>query len=266
MSDTVQPIENTPDFEDFRNENGLTYWWASDLMAMLGYSEISAFKKAIDRAMKACISLNIDCFDNFTRVDREGIEDYKLSRFGCYLTAMNADSKKPEVAKAQIYFIEQTRKFEILVQKSDEFERLTIRDEIKEGNKSLMSVASRAGVTDFGRFANAGYMGLYNMQNWQSKDLQDRMGRTELAANLFRITQTEERIKNHNIRGQVNLESTHQAVGKSVREIILKNTGKSPEELPMERKIQEVQKELKGGYKKMVQADNQKKQAKKKKP
>ena len=160
---------------------------------------------------------------------------------------MNADPKKPEVAKAQVYFIEQTRKFEILVQNSQEIERITIRDEIKEGNKSLSSVASRAGVTDYAKFSNAGYMGLYNMNNWQlarrrnidKRDLQDYMGRAELAANLFRITQTEERIKNRNIKGQANLESTHQDVGREVREVILRNTGKNPEQLPLARKLQD---------------------------
>lgn len=267
MSESVQPLDNSLNFEDFRNENGVTFWWASDLMAMLGYSDFGAFRKAIDRATKACMSLNIDCFDNFNKQDKDGVEDFKLSRFGCYLTVMNADPKKPEVAKAQVYFIEQTRKFEILVQNSQEIERITIRDEIKEGNKSLSSVASRAGVTDYAKFSNAGYMGLYNMNNWQlarrrnidKRDLQDYMGRAELAANLFRITQTEERIKNRNIKGQANLESTHQDVGREVREVILRNTGKNPEQLPLARKLPEVQKELKAGYKKMNQADNKKK-------
>lgn len=274
MSELIKPLDNSLNFEDFRNENGITFWWASDLMVMLGYNELSAFKKAIDRAMKACISLNIDWSDNFTRQDKDGIEDYKLSRFGCYLTVMNSDPKKSEVAKAQVYFVEQTRKFEILVQKSEDIERLTIRDEIKEGNKSLSSTAKQAGVVDFARFANAGYRGLYNMHNVQlarirsidKKDLQDHMGRTELAANLFRITQTEERIKNKNVRGQTELEDTHYHVGREVREIILKNTGKSPEQLPIARKLPEVQKELKAGYKKMLKADNEDKKSKKKKP
>src|SRR5690606_30967389 len=94
------------------------------------------------------------------------------------------------------------------------------------------------------------------------KDLNEYMGRTELAANLFRITQTEEKIKSHNIRGQENLESTHQNVGREVREIILKNTGKSPEQLPLGRKIPEVKKELRDGYKKMLKADQKKKKKK----
>lgn len=272
MENEVQLFDNSPNFEDFKNENGVTYWWASDLMVMLGYSDTVGFNKAIQRAMKACLSLNIDCLDNFSKVNRDGIEDHKLSRFACYLTVMNADPKKPEVAKAQVYFVEQTQKFEILVQKSDDIDRLTIREEIKEGTKSLNSIASRAGLTDFARFANAGYLGLYNMTNWQlanrrgidKKDLQDRMGRTEMAANLFRITQTEERIKSHNVTGQTDLENTHRTVGREVREIILKNMSKAPEELPLAKKLPDVAKSLKAGYKKMLQADNQGKKKKKK--
>lgn len=273
MADITKHEETPLNFEDFKNENGITYWWASDLMLMLGYTDMATFKKAIDRAMKACISLSIDCLDNFIKEKRNGEDDYKLTRFACYLTVMNADPKRSQVAAAQVYFVEQTRKFEIIVQKSEEFERLTIREEIKEGNKSLNATAAKAGVTDYVRFTNAGYLGLYNMQNWQlanyrkvdKKDLHECMGRTELAANLFRITQTEERIKNYNIKGQTNLENTHYAVGKEVRDIIQKNMGKSPENLPLERKLPDVQKELKAGYKKMLKADNPK-ETKKKKP
>ena len=259
MSELIPSEEAPLDFEDFKNENGLTYWWASHLMLMLGYKEMPSFKSAIDRAMKACLSLNIDCLDNFKKELNNGHDDYKLTRFACYLTVMNADPKHQQVAAAQVYFIEQTRKFEIIIQKASEMERLAIRDEIKEGNKSLNKTASRAGLTDYARFANAGYMGLYNMTNWElakrrnvdKKDLHEYMGRTELAANLFKLTQTEERIKNYNVQGQQNLEATHQRVGREVRDIILKNSGKSPEELPMERKLPDVRKELKATYKKM---------------
>jgi DNA-damage-inducible protein D len=254
-------------FEDFKKENGMVYWWASDLMRMLGYKELKSFQNAIDRATKACITLNIPHYDNFlatTRVvDGEHQRDFKLTRFACYLTVMNADPKKPEVAAAQVYFAEQTRKFEILIQSSEEFERLLIRGEIKEGNKTLASVAKSAGVTDYARFNNAGYLGLYNMLNVdlarqrkiEPKELMDHMSRTELAANLFRITQTEERIKNFGVKGQRNLEQTHHEVGREVRGIIQKNTGRSPEQLPPQKKISEFQKQLKKGQRKMALED-----------
>ncbi len=268
MADIV-PIDDLS-FEDFKNQNGITYWWASEFMLMLGYTDLKAFKKVIDRATKAFISLNIDHYDNIVYVDRnvngKKEHDFKLTRFACYLTAMNADPKKPEVARVQAYFAEQTRKFEVYVQDDGDIERVLIRDEIKEGNKSLNATAKRAGVEDYARFANAGYLGMYNMMNVQlahkrgcDKDkLFETMGRTELAANLFRITQTEERIKSQNIKGQLHLEQTHHDVGREVRNIIIKNAGKSPEQLPQEQMIPDVKKTLKSEFKEMKKIDKRK--------
>jgi DNA-damage-inducible protein D len=269
MSDIVVGAE--PTFEDFKNENGIVFWWATDLMRMLGYTELKSFQRAIDRAVKACITLNIPHYDNFINtnrpIDNKDQQDWKLTRFACYLTAMNADPKKPEVAAAQAYFAEQTRKLEILVQSAEDIERVVIRDEIKEGNKSLFSAASRAAVINYPKFINAGYRGLYNMMNYElaqkrkldPKELMDYMGRTELAANLFRITQTEERIKNFSVTGQDALEHTHFNVAKEVRGMIQKNTGQNPEQLPMANHIPHLQKELKKGYKKMLKQDTPKK-------
>jgi DNA-damage-inducible protein D len=263
-----------PSFEDFKNENGLTYWWASDLMKMLDYKDMKSFSNVLNRAMKTCLTLGINQFENFIPETREVkgamISDYRLTRFACYLTVMNGDTKKPSVASAQVYFVTQTRKFELSLQTSEDLDRLNFRDEIKEGNKSLSSTAQRAGVTDYTKFVNAGYLGLYNMYNWQlakrrgvdKKNLMEYIGRAELAANLFRITQTEERIKNYNIKGQYSLEKTHYDVGREVRDLVQKNTGKSPEQLPMGKNIPEVQKELKKGYKKMIEEDKKKKKKK----
>lgn len=258
-------------FEDFRQENGVPYWWATDLLKMIGYPDLKSFKKVLDRATKACITLGIDHYENFRAEQREkdGItfQDYKLSRFACYLAVMNGDTKKPEVAQAQLYFIEVTRRFELYIQNSEELERLLIRDELKEGNKSLASAAKKAGLTNFAYFHNAGIRGLYNMPNWDLArkrdisvdELYDYMGRAELAANLFRITQTEEKIKNKNITGQQNLEQTHYDVGREVRDLMRKNSGKTPEQLPKERKINILQHQLKQGYKKMLSEDKKKK-------
>lgn len=272
MNDIIyNPEGGELSFEDFKQENGFSYWWASDLMKMLGYSNMKAFQRVLDRATKAFVSLNIPHYDNIIAVQRsvEGtvVQDFKLTRFACYMSVMNGDPKKAEVAMAQAYFAQQTRKFELYIQNNQEIDRLLIREELTEGNKSLNSVVKHAGVEDYARFTNAGYLGLYNMYSWQLENkrgikkgkLMDYMGRTELAANLFRVTQTEERIKNKGISGQDNLEQTHYQVGKEVREIIQKNVGKNPEHLPQEKQLPEVRKELKQGYKKMQKQDRSKK-------
>lgn len=262
-------ITNIEDFsfEDFKNQNGIIYWWASEFMLMLGYNDMNSFKKVIDKATKAFISLNIDYLDNIIRdsrcVDGQEVVDYKLTRFACYLIAMNGNPKKTEVAMLQAYFASQTRQLELYIDRQTDVERLLIRDEIKEGNKSLNSVAKNAGVENYAKFTNAGYRGMYNMLNFQlakkrgvEKDkLFETMSRTELAANLFRITQTEERIKSHDIHGQTKLEKTHFDVGREVRDIIVKNTGKRPEQLPQERQIPEVKKTLKTEFKEMKKLD-----------
>jgi DNA-damage-inducible protein D len=183
------------------------------------------------------------------------------------MAAMNSDSKKPEVAEAQAYFAQQTRRFELYIRNHEEIERLVIREELTEGNKSLASIAKQHDVFDYARFQNAGYLGMYNMESWKLErkrsikkgKLADYMSRTELAANLFRVTQTEERIKSKNITGQNALEQTHYSVGREVRKIVEENTGKSPENLPQQKELPDIKKELKQGYRKMIKEDNQKK-------
>jgi len=256
-------------FEDFKNQNGLIFWWASELLLMLGYKDLKSFKSVIDRATKALISLGINHYDNIIHTVRDdnGQEDFKLTRFACYIVSMNADPKKKEVALIQAYFAEQTRKFEIYLGGSDDIERILIRDEIKEGNKSLASIVKKAGILDYPKFNNAGYRGMYNMMNFDlakkrgiDKDkMFESMGRTELAANLFRITQTEERIKSKKIRGQQALEHTHYSVGREVRNMVIENTGKAPEALKQEKQIPDVRKELKQGLKEMKKIDKPKK-------
>lgn len=268
----LSAFDPTPlSFEDFRHDNGDVYWWASDLLKMVGYKDMLSFEKVLDKATKAMISLGIPHYKNIVLAERDvdGVrtKDFKLTRFACYIAVMNGNPSKPEVAAAQSYFAQQTRQFE-LQQGSNEVDRLLIRDELTEGNKVLSSTAHRAGVEDFARFQDAGYLGLYNMQAWQLKgrrgldkkaNLADHMGRTELAANLFRVTQTEERIRNKGIRGQAALEQTHRDVGREVREIVKRNTGNAPENLPQEKQLPEVKKQLKKGYTKMVKADTKKK-------
>lgn len=274
MCDIEEFSGNDLSFEDFKNQNGITFWWASELMLMLGYDDMKVFHKVIDKTTKAFISLGISHYENIIYVEREledkRFPDFKLTRFACYMVAMNSDPRKVEVAKVQAYFAEQTRKFEVYLQGSDDMDRILFREEIKEGNKALATAAKRAGVEDFARFNNAGYLGMYNMMNFElakkrkcEKDkLLESMGRTELAANLFRITQTEERIKSRNVQGQMALERTHYDVGKEVRKIVIDNTGKSPEQLKQEKEISDLRKELKTGFKEMKKIDKPKKNKK----
>lgn len=257
-------------FEDFKNQNGMIFWWASELMTMLGYSDMKAFGKVLDRATKAFVSLNIPHYENIVATKREvegrEVQDFKLTRFACYMLAMNGDPKKPEVASAQAYFAEQTRKFELYVQGQQEIDRILIREELTDGNKSLASIAKGANVADYARFQNAGYLGMYNMESWRlakrrgvdKTKLFDGMGRSELAANLFRVTMTEEQIKHRGISGQKQLEQTHYNVGKEVRDMVIRNSGISPENLPQEKSLPEVKKELKIGYRKMKKLDSTK--------
>ena len=255
-------------FEDFKYSNGLTYWWASDLMEMLGYSSMKSFQKVLDRATKVFVSLNIPHYENVIAEQRElegeKVQDFKLTRFACYIVIMNGDPKKEKVALAQAYFAQQTRKFELYIENHQDIDRILIRDELTEGNKSLASTAKYAGVENYAKFQNAGYLGLYNstvlgLENKRGVrrgKLMDSMGRTELAANLFRLTQTEEKIKNKRITGQANLEQTHFDVGREVRNIVQKNVGKNPENLPQEKDLPKIRKALKEGQKKMKREDD----------
>lgn len=272
MANILNGNDTSLNFEDFRNENGITYWWASDLMGMLGYKDMKSFQKVLDRATKAFVSLSIPHYENIIPEMREFegdlIQDFRLTRFACYIAVMNGDPKRQEVAIAQAYFAQQTRKFELYIQDNNELDRLLIRDELTEGNKSLVSIAKQAGVINYGFFLDAGYRGLYNMSAWQLKqrrkideksNLADFMGRTELAANLFRVTQTEERIKNKKVSGQRDLERTHYEVGREVRGIVQKNVGANPENFEQEKQLPEIKKEIKQGYKKMLQDDKKRK-------
>ncbi|MDD2537039.1 MAG: damage-inducible protein [Candidatus Absconditabacteria bacterium] len=250
-------------FEDFQHQNGMTYRWASEFMMMLGYIDSKDKKKLLDKTMKAFLNLGIDMYDNIQKADHEGKEDYKLSRYACYIMAMNGDSKILQVARAQNYFAEQTRKFELY---SQDTERLTVRSEISEGNKSLSKTITRHGVSDYAKFNLAGYEGMYGMSNQElaekrgidKEKLFDHMGRTELAANLFRITQTEERIRKQELSGQYQLESAHRDVGAEVRKFVGINTGDNPENLPTEMPLNEMKKELKDIHKELKKADEEK--------
>lgn len=261
---------NKPSFNDLCLQNGFTYWYARDFMEMLGYSSYQNFNKAIQKAVQTCVSLGIDILDNFAPVKREIDStlqpDYKLSRFACYLVAMNADTKKVEVARAQAFFAAIAETFSRYIEEADELERINIRDEITDHEKSLNHTAKAAGVDKYGLFQNAGYRGMYNMNLKDLKGLKglgreskrsllDFMGKEELAANLFRVTQTESKLRNDGVKGQSNAEYTAEQVGLKVRNTMIEISGTRPESLELTGDIKKVKSAIKSSQKDFKKID-----------
>lgn len=250
------------DFESIKkiDENDVEFWYARELMPLLGYEKWQNAEEVIGRAARACINSGQVVDNHFTELGKmvavgsntvRQIRDWKLDRYACYLIAQNGDPKKPEIAMAQTYFAIQTRKQEVFQQLSEADKRLFIRGEVSVENKKLFSTAKRAGVTKFGSFNDAGYKGLYGMplaeienkKKIKKGELLDRAGTTELAANLFRITQTDEKIKKENIKGDFLASKTHFMVGGKVRQTIKDIGGTMPEDLAPEKHIKELESE-----------------------
>lgn len=253
-------------FDDCSQSNGIQYWYARDFMEYLGYNNWNSFVGVINRAIAACASSNIEILGNFEPIEREIdgslLRDYKLSKFACYLVAMNGDPKKEQVAKAQIYFVTVAETLKHYLKESEDIERILIRDEVSERERSIAGVAHAHGVTTYSYFQNAGYRGMYNrnlssLKKYKGLDnlrrtLLDYMGKEELAANLFRLTQTEAKIKNDNVRGQSRLETVAETVGKQVRNAMMEISGTRPEDLPLSDDIQVVKKSLKSTQQKLL--------------
>jgi DNA-damage-inducible protein D len=247
----------SPDFESIKQISpyGAEYWSARDLAPLLGYNKWQNFEVAIERAMIACEQVGQILTDHFTDTSKmvdvgsgaqRPIKDYLLSRFACYSIAQNGDPRKKEIAAAQAYFIISTRENELTHLLIEQEKRLHLRERVSENNKKLAQAASQAGVLspNFGLFQDAGYKGLYGglgvadikerKQIDQHEELLDRMGRAELAANDFRITQTEERLRREEAVGQTKAIETHHQVGKTVRKAIEEIGGTMPENLAPE--------------------------------
>ncbi|MFD2330043.1 DNA damage-inducible protein D [Cohnella sp. GCM10020058] len=246
----------------FYNDEGEEFWSARDLAKILDYSEYRHFIPVIERARIACENsgqLPQDHFEDFLDMieigkgGKRAAESVRLTRYACYLIIQNADPNKEIVAIGQTYFAVQTRRQE-LMNETDDQKRLMLRDELKKHNSYLASAAKDAGVVtglEFAIFQNHGYQGLYG--GLDSKDIHrkkglgksakilDHMGSTELAANLFRATQTEEKIRRERIRGKDNANSAHLEVGKKVRKAIEDIGGTMPENLPVEEDIKKVE-------------------------
>ncbi|MFA5323139.1 MAG: BRO family protein [Smithella sp.] len=261
--------EGKVSFDSLGHENSIKYWYANDFMKMLGYDGYSTFKNVLNRAIAACTTLNINVAENFIQVKREidGREllDFKLSRFACYLVAMNGDPKKENVAKAQLYFVCLAESFRNYIEESNNVERMLGREELSGREKSLSGVAQQHGVACYAFFQNAGYRGMYNknlkelkaMKGLQDfgRSLLDFMGKEELAGNWFRITQTEAKIKKDGIYGQNPLEEVAEKVGAQVRKAMMDISGTRPEDLPLEEDLKTVKKSLKDTPRKFKKID-----------
>jgi DNA-damage-inducible protein D len=260
MTDDEQSLFDiaNPVFEESYHSNGQIYWYASDFVLWLGYKEYSPAMSPVNKAISVCMSTNLATADHFREewrmINGRQMKDYRLSRFACYLIAMNSDIKKTPVAKAQAYFAAFTAQIHEYIQNQGDIERIALRKEISEHEKSLSSAAKQAGITDYAYFANKGYMGLYNMPIHKIRELKgvpagatplDYMGAEELGANIFRITQTDAKIKRENIRGQDDLEQAAFQVGRTVRKAIAENGGTMPEELPPHVHVAKIKSELK---------------------
>jgi len=247
---------NDKTFEDIKHidEYGNEFWYARELQVVLEYKQWRRFEQVIEKAKEACKNSGMSTFEHFADVGKLSkrannaeveIKDYKLTRYACYLIAQNGDPRKEVIALAQTYFAVQTRKQEITEKEyamlTEEEKRLYQRNLTKKGNYSLNRTAINAGVKDLAKFHNSGYKGLYNGETADDiakrkglryrEDILDNMGSEELAANLFRITQTDSKIRNENIKGEINANNAHYEVEKNIREVIEKNGGTMPEDL-----------------------------------
>lgn len=258
-------------FEAIRhvNEYNEEFWYARELQIALGYAKWGNFKKVVEKAIAACNNSENSVQDHFAEVGKlvnvgsgakREIEDLALSRYACYLIVMNGNSNKKIIALGQSYFAVKTRQQE-LIEHYDELDedkkRLAIRNEMIVHNKSLADAARMAGIEDkkdYAVFQNKGYQGLYGGLGAKeiharkglkkSQKILDYMGSTELAANLFRATQTDEKLRKENITGKEAANNTHYEVGAKVRQTIKELGGTMPEDLPTPKKsIQQIERE-----------------------
>ncbi|MBC8580104.1 DNA damage-inducible protein D [Zhenhengia yiwuensis] len=252
------------------NEYGEEFWYARDLQQVLEYKQWRRFAEVIDRAKISCKTSNGNVSDHFANVGKminlakgaqREVEDIILSRYACYLIVQNGDPRKEVIALGQTYFATKTRQQELAEQYdnlNDDLKRIAIRNEMTRHNKNLSDAASDAGVKtpiEYATFQNHGYMGLYGGMTAKdihahkglkkSQKILDYMGHEELAANLFRATQTEAKLRRENIKGKKNANDAHYEVGAKVRQTIADLGGEMPENLPTpEKSIQQIERKL----------------------
>ena len=262
---TTKLFEDIKHIDEFGNE----YWLARELQNILEYTQWRRFENVINKAKFACENSNIKVDDHFANVGKmvdigsntkRITKDYRLTRYACYLIAQNGDSRKEVIALAQTYFAIQTRKQEVSEKEYNELtedeKRIYRRNQARKGNYNLNKTAVKAHVKDLARFHNAGYKGLYNGETADDifkrkklryrEDILDNMGSEELADNIFRIAQTDAKLKRDNVDNEYTANSVHYEVGKEVRESIKRLGGTMPENLPTpNRSLKELEKDNK---------------------
>ena len=262
--ESVSPFDSIKHID----ENNIEFWYARELQQVLDYKDWRNFDKVITKAKNACEGSDQTISYHFVDINRvvdfggvapSTIQDIVLSRYACYLIAMNGDSRKKVIALAQTYFAIKTREQEIdeaINTLSEDERRLLLRQDLKDHNISLAEAASLAGIKDpkdYAIFQNHGYQGLYGgltakdiktrKSLKKSHNILDYMGSEELAANLFRATQTDSKIRRENIKGKANANKTHYEVGNKVRQTIKELGGTMPEDLPTpDKSIKEIEK------------------------
>ena len=266
MSEIKEYTENV--FDDIKHidEYGNDYWLARELQNILGYNQWRSINDLIERAKVACKESKYNINNHFA-VQRKMVDigsktkrkvlDYKLSRYACYLIVMNGNPKKEIIALGQTYFAIQTRKQELSEKEYNELtedeKRFYRRDQARKGNYNLNKTAVNSGVKDLARFHNAGYKGLYNGETADDifkrkklryrEDILDNMGSEELADNIFRIAQTDAKLKRDNVDNEYNANSVHYEVGREIRNSIKRLGGTMPEDLiTPEKSLKELEK------------------------
>ena len=261
-------LDHLSPFEAARQEddNGNEYWTARDMQTILEYTSFRNFEPVIKKAIQSCKNsgqLEENHFAHSNKLVEIGsgalreMKDFQLSRYACYLIIQNADPAKEIVALGQTYFAVQTRKQEVYEQSSEEEQRIMLREELRKHNTQLADAAYQAGVLteiDFAVFQNHGYRGLYGgldakgihqyKELKKSQKILDHMGSTELAANLFRATQAEEKILRENIQGKRDANKAHHDVGAKVRQTIKELGGTMPEDLPTHEDVNKIQRRI----------------------
>lgn len=275
MEPHIQYVKTALDAKMRVTPKGFPFWYGRDVMEILAYSDWENFLNVVSKAKTACDNsgrFSSNHFLDITEMVKIGSgakrkrENLVLSRYACYLIAMNGDTAKLEVSTAQTYFAEQTHRQEIEQSLTDQQRRLLIRDRVKDANKKLFGAAKAAGVKRFGIFYDAGLKGLYGGLGRDdikrvkgiaaADDLLDCIDREELAANEFRITQTEAKLKRDGVRGEEFATQTHYVVGKRVRAAIEEIKGTMPEKLPAVPSIKKLAEKQTKDTKKLKAGEN----------